>query len=347
MQIELANFERIYTHFVGNKSDEEGITISKTPLQLQDESLRELLLNYFLQPFKNKEYNHFYHEADLNLNALYTYISSIFTDPDSLYIQSVNIAKHLYEQSKHPMIKGGELYVVYFDDCVIDGENTDAIGLFKSETKETFLKIFPQGDGYEALSDKGIDIRKLDKGCIIVNSEKENGYKVCVVDQTNKSSDAQYWKDDFLKIISRKDSFHYTQNYMNMCKNFVTDQMPEDFDVSKTDQIDLLNRSVDFFKKNESFNIQEFSREVIQQDELIDSFKNYKTKFQEDHNIPVVDEFEISNTAVKKYSKVFKSVLKLDKNFHIYIHGNKDLIERGRDDAIGMNFYKIFYKEES
>ncbi|MBC7450543.1 MAG: nucleoid-associated protein, partial [Cytophagales bacterium] len=317
MNIELANFEKIYTHYVGNKSDEEGITISKTPLQLQDESIKELLLNYFLQPFKNKEYNHFHHESDINLNELFTYCSNIFADPSSLYLQGINIAKHLYEQSKHPMIKGGELYVVHFDDCVIDGENTDAIGLFKSETKETFLKIFPQGDGYEALSDKGIDIRKLDKGCIIVNTEKENGYKVCVVDNTNKSSEAQYWKDDFLKIISRNDSFHYTQNIMSMCKSFVTDKMPEDFDVSKTDQIDLLNRSANFFKKNESFDMKQFTSEVIQQEELIDSFREYKTKFQEENDMPMVDEFEISNSAVKKYSKVFKSVLKLDKNFHI------------------------------
>ncbi|MGN6646824.1 MAG: nucleoid-associated protein [Cytophaga sp.] len=347
MQIELINFERIYTHFVGNKSDEEGITISKTPLQLNDESLKELLLNYFTSPFKNKEYNHFHHETDLNLNELYTFCSNIFTDPDSLYIQSINIAKHLYEQSKHPMIKGGEFYVVYFDDCVIDGETTDAIGLFKSETKETFLKIFPQGDGYEAVSDKGIDIRKLDKGCFVVNSEKENGYKVCVVDNTNKSSDAQYWKDDFLKIVSRNDSFHYTQNYMNMCKSFVTEQMPEAFEVSKTDQIDLLNRSVNYFKKNESFDMQAFTNDVIQDELLIDSFKEYKTKFQEDYQMPIVDEFEISTPAVKKYAKVFKSVLKLDRNFHIYIHGNKDLIERGRDDVSGMNFYKIYYNQES
>lgn len=347
MNIELARFEKIFTHFIGNKSDDEGIRISKTPLQLQDESLHELLLSYFLQPFKNKEYNHFHHETDLQLNELFSYCSNIFADPSSLHLQSINIAKHLYEQSKHPMIKGGELYVVYFDDCVIDGESTDAIGLFKSETKETFLKIFPQGDGYEALSDQGIDIRKLDKGCIIVNTEKENGYKVCVADNTNKSSEAQYWKDDFLKIVSRNDSFHYTQNIMSMCKSFVTDKMPEDFDVSKTDQIDLLNRSASFFKKNESFDMKQFTTEVIQQEELIGSFKEYKTQFQEDHNMPMVDEFEISNSAVKKYSKVFKSVLKLDRNFHIYIHGNKDLIERGKDDTSGMNFYKIYYNQES
>ena len=75
--------------------------------------------------------------------------------------------------------------------------------------------------------------------------------------------------------------------------------------------------------------------------------EEYKNKFQEDHQMPMVDEFEISTPAVKKYAKVFKSVLKLDRNFHIYIHGDKDLIEKGRDDASGMNFYKIFYKEES
>ncbi len=347
MQIELANFEHIYTHFVGNKSDDEGVQISKTPLQLHDESLKELLFNYFTNPFKNKEYNRFHHESDLNLNELYTYCSNIFSDPSSIYIQSVHIAKHLYEQSKHPMIKGGELYVVYFDDCVIDGESTEAIGLFKSETKETFLKIFPQGDGYEAVSEKGIDIRKLDKGCFIVNSDKENGFKVCVVDQTNKSHDAQYWKEDFLKVTSRNDSFHHTQNYMSLCKSFVTDQMPEDFQVTKTDQIDLLNRSASFFKKNEVFDIRAFNNEVIQDEGLIDSFKNFKDKFQEDSDLSIVDEFDISTPAVKKFAKVFKSVLKLDRNFHIYIHGNKDLIEKGRDDSSGMNFYKIFYNEES
>jgi len=56
--------------------------------------------------------------------------------------------------------------------------------------------------------------------------------------------------------------------------------------------------------------------------------------------------FEISNKAVKKQARVFKSVLKLDKNFHIYIHGDKKLIERGTDE-VGRKFYKIYYEEES
>jgi len=39
-------------------------------------------------------------------------------------------------------------------------------------------------------------------------------------------------------------------------------------------------------------------------------------------------------------------VLKLDKNFHIYIHGNKELIERGTDPD-GRKYYKIYFEQES
>lgn len=45
----------------------------------------------------------------------------------------------------HPKINGGELYIAYFKDCVIDGQLTDGVGIFKSETKETYLRVFLQG----------------------------------------------------------------------------------------------------------------------------------------------------------------------------------------------------------
>ena len=57
------------------------------------------------------------------------------------------------------------------------------------------------------------------------------------------------------------------------------------------------------------------------------------------------DRFTISADAVKKQARVFKSVLKLDKNFHIYIHGDRNKIERGVDEA-GRKFYKIYYEQE-
>lgn len=142
------------------------------------------------------------------MNEVFTCVSKIFDDPEILLEQSVNLAKHLYEQSVHPKIKSGEFYVVYFKNCMIDGNTVDAIGLFKSENKEIFLQIHTANDGFEIESQQGININKLDKGCLIFNTDKENGYVVAVVDNTNKGVDAHYWIDDFLHVRQRQDEYY-------------------------------------------------------------------------------------------------------------------------------------------
>lgn len=290
--------------------------------------------------------NVFYHEADLNLNEVYTYASKIFENPKTLGEQSVNLAKHLYEHSNHPKIKGGEFYVVYFKECVIDGKAVDAIGLFKSENKDTFLKVYPSDDGFEIESQQGVNINKLDKGCLIFNTEKENGYVVAVVDNTNKGAEAHYWIDDFLHIRQRKDEYYNTQNIISMTKNFVTKALPQEFEISKADQADLTNRTLNFFKEKDTFDIDEFTNEVIGQPEVIDSFNKYKNEYQKEEDIEIADSFTISDTAVKKQARILKSIIKLDKNFHIYIHGNNQYIKKGYDETTGMYFYQLFFKEE-
>jgi hypothetical protein len=340
-----SKIESLFIHFCGNKNDEENLRLSKKPIPLDDE-MNSILSNYFISSFKNANFNTFTHHSDINFNEIYTYASKIFIDPDSIYLNSVNIAHHLYNQSIHPQIRGGELYVVYFTGCIVDEEEVDAIGIFKSENRETYLKVMPIGENYQLNTDLGINTHKLDKGCLIFDTESENGYKVCIIDNTNKGEEARYWKDDFLGVKPRNDSFHYTQNYMDLCKKFVSEKVPEEYEISKTDKIDLLNRSADFFKKKEHFDLNEFTNEVFQQPELIDTFKEFKSNFKTDSEVPIVDEFDISSKAVKKQAKIFKSVLKLDKNFHIYIHGNKEFIEKGLDEDKGMKFYKIYFKEE-
>jgi len=332
-------------HRIGRKSSEEEIVYSKDLLQI-DKNLEEVLLKYFLLSFRSEEYFNFYHESDIALNEVFVYVSRIFSEPGSLSEQSLSIARHLYEKSNHPRIKGGELYVVYFTDCLVNGERTDAIGLFKSENKDIFLKISHSSDNFEIESDNGVNINKLDKGCLIFNIEKEKGYFVSIVDNTNKGIEAQYWIDEFLHIRQREDEFFNTQNLLTLCKNFVTNELPQKFDVTKADQIDFLNKSVGYFRKNENFDMNEFSQEVIGQSEIIDDFHKFKAEFQKVRDIDLSDNFIISESAVKKQARVFKSVIKLDKNFHIYVHGNRELIEQGIDES-GRKFYKIYYKEES
>ncbi len=332
-------------HKVGNKSNSEGLFIAQNCIR-PDEEITELLSAYFLSPFKTEEYFNLFHESNLELNEIYTYASAIFEDPEQLHEQSVHIARHLYESSNHPKIKSGELYVVHFQDCILDGESLDAIGIFKSENKDTFLKVFPKGDNMEIIQDKGININKLDKGCLIFNTEKEQGYVLMVVDHLNKSSEAHFWMDDFLHVRQRQDSFYQTENTLNLCRDFVQQALPEKFEVSKADQADFLNKSVKFFKENENFDLQDFSKKVFEQSEVIESFNAYKEEHANEHDMEIDDQFEISNSAVKKQSRFFRSVIKLDKNFHIYVHGNKDMMEQGRDEG-GKKYYKLFYDEES
>jgi hypothetical protein len=79
---------------------------------------------------------------------------------------------------------------------------------------------------------------------------------------------------------------------------------------------------------------------------VIQSFRKFDEQYRTQNEVELADSFEISAQAVKKQARVFKSVLKLDRNFHIYIHGSRELIEQGIDEN-GRKFYKIYYEEEN
>ena len=340
----LGSIDHISVHRVGNKGNEEGMVLSGVPLAL-DWELTEALQEYFKAPLKTNEYFKLYHDSGLELNEVFTFVSAIFDDPESLHEQSVKLAKHLFECSTHPNIKGGEFYTVFFHHCVLDGELLDAVGLFKSENKDTFLKANPAGDGFVVKTDQGVSINKLDKGAIIFNTEKDRGYVVAIVDKTNKANEAQYWVDDFLHVKPREDDFYQTRETLAMTKSFITKELPQHFDVSKPDQADFLNRSIAFFKEQETFDMSEFEAEVIIQPDVINQFKQYKQEYQQEREMYIADAFDISTPAVKKQQSVFKSILKLDKNFSVYIHGDKTLIQKGKDDD-GRKYYKLYYQEE-
>lgn len=335
----------ISVHKVGNKSNNEPMFLSKKQLSFDNE-LESSLSHYFLSSFKIEEYYRFYHDIDINMNEVYSCVSEIFSNPKVLHEQSINLAKHLYNQSNHPKIKSGEFYVVYFTDCNLNGETLNAVGLFKSENRDTFLDVEQTSDGFEIESKQGVNINKLDKGCIVYNTENENGFVISIIDNTNKGSEAQYWKDDFLSVYVINNNFHQTNQFLGLTKHFVVNQLSEEFEISKADKIDLLNRSVDYFKTHDQFDKIEFEAEVFSDSNIIESFRKFDQTFRQENEVELSDNFIISEQAVKKQARVFKSVLKLDKNFHIYIHGNRELIEQGTDEN-GRKYYKIYYENEA
>src|SRR5690606_1248926 len=127
-------------HRVGNKSRNETIFLSAEPYKMDDE-LAPLLKEFFLKSFREKEeyYFQFSHEAGLEFHELFNIVSPIFDTPQKIHGQSREIATHLYNQSEHPHIKSGEVYVAYLENVQLDNVKMDAIGIFKSELKQDFL----------------------------------------------------------------------------------------------------------------------------------------------------------------------------------------------------------------
>jgi hypothetical protein len=339
--------QSVSVHHIGNASLEQKLKLSDAPLEIEHEKIYDLLLTYFLTNFTIPEYYNFTSsDDDFTLNPLYKFVSDILEDPASLHKNSIDIARHLYDATQHPNIKPGDLYVAYFNALAINGQHAEAVGIFKSETKDSYLKLKSYSNQFDLIADEGINIKKLDKGCLILNLEKDAGFKILIVDNSNRA-DAQFWKQGFLNIKPWSDAYHHTQQYMSMTREFVANQVPEEFGVSKADQIDLMNRSVNFFKSKEQFNQSEFEVEVLGDAEVIESFRKYGKSFMANTEAGFEDDFEISAHAVKQQARVFKSVLKLDKNFHIYIHGNRELIEKGFDEKTRRNYYKIYFDHES
>ncbi len=342
-----ANLEKLIVHQVGNKHEGGELIISQD-LVSTDETLESILTTYFFSSFKDPIYYQFTAEDKVENNTVFQIASDIFENQNIFANESNKLANHLFEQSYHPKIKAGELYVALFSNIVVDDELVSALGIFKSENKVPFLKVHSglNQNNINLSYDTGVNISKLDKGCLIFNTEKESGYKLCMVDISGRSKEAGYWKDDFLQIELRKDDFYQTKNYMDICKGFVQDVFNENNGIERADQIDMLNRSAAYFAGNDEFNSQDFEESVIENQEVIDAFKDYKNRITEESNIEIKDQFGISPTAVKKSKAQFKSVLKLDKNFHIYIHGDRSRIIKGYDNSSGLNFYQIYYDQE-
>ncbi|MEL7269108.1 MAG: nucleoid-associated protein [Bacteroidota bacterium] len=343
-----AQIESLSLHRVGNKSKNEPMLLSSQPLDLNDE-LNGLLKEYFFKSFREKEENYFRfsHEADLEFNTVYESVKSIFEQPSQNHAASQKIAQVLHDQSNHPHIKNGEVYVAHFTDVLLDNEKMDAVGIFKSEIKQDFFQFKEQADRLELLVKQGININKLDKGCLIFNSEKENGYKVLSVDSNRY--DAKYWLENFLSIIPLTDDNFYTKNYLKFCQNFAKDVVLPAED--KQQEVLFMNRAVNHFAKNDAFEESTFLNEVIENPELIPEFKHYKVEKGPKYSIEDVSNFDIANKAVSDARKKIKNVIELDTNIQIKMdfinpESAEKFVEKGWDEERQMYYYLVYFNKE-
>ena len=338
INIEQTQIQEVILHHVS--SEEQDVIINQEVIAFQNEDEQEVLKKILLKPFVlHAQTFEFTHEVDLEYNVLFNLAKSIYEN-NEFVTDSGKIATHLTASSSHHQIKNGDLFVAKFQHIILKNKSYEALGIYKFEEKDSFVETTTSGSSNSMEFKKGIGTKKPDKACLILFTEEP--YTLLIID-SNKETD--YWQNDFIKQQAKNDFINNTNNVLTIAKDFITKQVPEDFEVNKTDQIDLLNRSVDYFKNHETFEKEEFEQQVFQDENVIESFRKFDESFRTKNELSIKNSFEISEQAVKKQARVFKSVLKLDKNFHIYIHGDKKLIEQGVEKD-GRKFYKVYYEEE-
>lgn len=327
-------------HRVGNKAAVEGVELSERPVAI-GEALAEILKGYFLMAFKDDEKYHFTHPTDIELNSVFTYVKKIFTEEESFHEQSCNIAKFLYGKSVHPNIKRGDFYVIYFKDCILDGETVNAVGLFKSENKDVFIQIKPASGGFSVESQTGMSINKLDKGCLVFNVKEEDGYMACVVDNSNRS-DAKYWVNDFLQLKRVEDDYSQTEQAVTLCKNFIR-QLPEDYD--KAAKATMMNKVMESLEE-EHVSLDSIVNYAFEPTGAADAFMAYADEYQAKQEMTFKDSFQGKSEVLgrRKVSTVTK--IKLDDNFEINVLGGEENLERGYDKERGMRYYTLYFERE-
>ena len=341
MQIDFsgAQFQKMCVHRIGNSYMEDGCYMSSDLQVCTDEEEQAFMMLFLRRVSRDKFYN-----LDM-AESVYNLVSKMFTDTDNFVGYSVKLGSLLYAASKHPSIVSGEMYIVYMQDVIIEDEQVDAIGIYRTEKKERFIETAEYGDVKPKLkSGKGLD--NIDKGCLIFNTDKELGYKCCIIDESSKKKNsASYWIEDFLHANPSNDDYSVTKTTLKAAKDWV-EYCVQEGNMENVDAIVTMNNISEFFNQHTVFDPKKVEAEIFGGDtEMTQSFFDFVGN-ETLGEVHPDNSFHISESAVKEERKFFKSVLKLDRNFSVYIHGNRNFIEKCFDPEKNMNYYKLYYASE-
>lgn len=279
----------------------------------------------------------FFHESNIGLNEVYTFVNSIFDQDSSFYEQSKHIANHLKSVSQHPNIKNGELFIGLFDNCLWHTEVKKVIAIVKIDEKEMFLDVKNEQNKMIVNGIDGINVKKINNMAVIMDMGPDVAPAVFM--KTKKKEDVVYWQERFLKIKVADEHYHKTNLALTECKKYII----KEENYTNTEKLGYLNKTLDYFRNEEEFQVDSYIETVfektdsVQKDIIVNSVKAYETV--------------ISESAIAKAEKTYKRKIKLDSNIEIQVNVRDieqidELIEVGFDESTNRKFYKIYFQEE-
>lgn len=336
-------------HHCGNRNQNEGSKHSEQPLVLNDVTNLNLA-DFMLLPFSK-----LFEEYRFTQHSLVQPFAEELLHPDDAMPKAEEIKRFhaisqelcdlVYESGEHPQIGPGEVLVakvngVVLNDCICDG-----LCIVKLEEKENFLFTQISSDEASFTLRPGNRSGKQNKSVLILGATDDEGFRCFVLDSSS-GTEGLAWREHFLGVAPKQDKHFQTKQLISSTNQFILDEMVKNYEVSKAEQAQLLQRTMNYLKANENFELKDFGQQVFGQPEIAKSFDSFLLEHAANTEYRIPDEFDISQETVKSQAKLAKKVIKLDKNFHLYVHGNQDMLERGFDEEKGMYFYKLFFREE-
>lgn len=331
---------------IGNPVRNEPLQTSRTLCRFDDDEA-ELLTHCFLKSFRSLELHHFDHHTSVENNEMFGYAAAIFDENATLLDRADRIARHLYSRSKHPNIKSGDLCIALIDDIGMGGDAIQAISIVKSESKVPFLQISVRDGDLVLTTEQGIYPDKIDKGCLILDHGRADGFSVYLFDKSGGNT--QFWVNEFVGAKPVRDDDFLTRRYSELCIAFAERGLPED--TSQEDRMKVASRAMTYLNGAETFDLEEFESTALADAGRIEQFKSFKNEFEEERGEELDDSFTVSRREAEKAGTRLKSRMKLDVGVAMqfssgFIHEADKFLERGVDEKTGMQFVKILFHTE-
>ncbi|MCP5539835.1 MAG: nucleoid-associated protein [Akkermansiaceae bacterium] len=331
---------------VGNPARSEPLRTSKTLCRFADEEA-DLLTHCFLKSFRSLELHQLHHHSDLAQNELHRYATAIFQDNDSLIEQSAAIARHLHAKSNHPNIKSGDLCVALIDGLIVAGKTVQGLSIVKSESRVPFLQISERDGDLRLTTEQGIYPDKIDKGCLIVDHDRADGYVVYLFDKSGGST--WFWNREFVGAVPVKNDDYLTRHFSKLCVEFAEKGLPEE--TPQEERMEVARRAISYLDEADDFDLGDFQEKALAEPERIEQFKAFKADYEEEQGEELEERFTVSKPEAQKARKRLKSRLKLDVGVDIrfssgFIAQSEHFLERGHDDERDMDYVKLWFHRE-
>mgnify|MGYP000196259650 FL=1 len=116
--------------------------------------------------------------------------------------------------------------------------------------------------------------------------------------------------------------------------------------LNRPETINLLNRAGNYFKENEEFELEDFTKWTFENTDQGQEFLAFYDEYTKAYALNLDKFFQINGQASKAQAKLFKNTINLDGNFLVQVKSRPDLIEIVTENN-GERYYKIKFTSDN